>query len=140
MATEDETLASRRGAGTAQARVGARQLVTLTVNGNTTLKGQITIPANSWFRGITLDTPVAITGTPTHSNFRAGLTDGGQDFVADVDAKAAGHIACTVVAALDKANVTAGADTVIFYQLTTAGGTASAGPVEVFADYDPPVY
>lgn len=139
MATEDTTLATRRGAGT-PARAGARQLATFTVNGNTTAKVPITLPAGSWFRGITLDTPTAISGTPTSCNFRAGTADTGQQVVADVDAKAQGHISTTIVAALDKVGGFLAADTVLFLQVTTAGGTSSAGTIYAFVDYDPPVY
>lgn len=137
MATEDQYLATRRGAGNVS-RVGCRQHQTLTVAGNTTVKGQVTIPAGSHLRGISVNNATAITGTPTHTYLRAGATDGGQDYVADVDVKAAGNVATTIVTSIDLIAAFAAADTTIFYQLTTSGGTSSAGPVNVFCDYDAP--
>lgn len=137
MATEDQYLASRRGVGS-ESRAKTAQHLTLTVNGNTTLKGQVTLPAGSHLRGIKVNTPTAITGTPTHTYLRAGATDGGQDYVADTDVKAAAtESAMSVVASIDQVNGFA-SDTVIFFQLTTSGGTSSAGPVNVFVDYDAP--
>ena len=139
MATSDQYLATRRAAGTSQARVGARQLMTFTVNGNTTVTSQVTLPAGSWFRGVTTDTPTAISGTPTTCNFRAGTAAAGQQVVADVDLKGQGHVTTTVVAALDKVGAFLAADTVIYGQVVTAGGTSSAGTIYAFVDYDPPV-
>lgn len=117
-------------------RFSTSQAAVLTVAGNTTVKGQITIPDGSWLRSVTLDTPVAITGTPTSCLFRAGTTDGGVDIVAAVDAKAQGHISTTIVAAFDKVLGLVGFTT-IFFQLITSGGTSSAGPVNVLCSYDP---
>ena len=139
MATEDATVNTRRGAGI-PARVRVSKLVTLTVAGNTTVKdGTVTVPAGSYFRAVTLDTPVAISGSPTHSYVRIGITDTGQEIVADVDVQAQGHVTATVVAALDKV---AGfvSDTPLFIQVATTGGTASAGAIRVLVDYDAPNY
>ena len=135
MATEDQYINAGHGAGSRQS---SQQLTALTVNGNTTVKGSIVLPAGSWFRGIQIETPVAITGTPTSTMLRAGYTDGGQDLVADVNAMAQGHIAATIAAALDKIGGFVNATT-IYYQLTTTGGTSSAGIVNVLADYAAPV-
>jgi hypothetical protein len=109
MATEDQYINAGHGAGSRQS---SQQLTALTVSGNSTVKGSIELPAGSWFRGIQLETPVAISGTPTSALLRAGFTDGGQDLVADVDTKGQGHIAATIVAALDKIGGFANATTI----------------------------
>jgi hypothetical protein len=119
--------------------VPSRQLLTFTVNGNTTVKAQAVLPAGAIFRGITLDTPAAVGGTPSSCNFRCGTADTGQQVTADVDAKAQGHISTTVVAALDKVGGFSAADTTLFAQVTTAGGTSSTGTIYAFVDYDAPV-
>lgn len=139
MATDDQRLASLRAAsaGTAYARV--TQVVTLTVAGNTTIKGSVNLPAGAILRGFDTFTPVAITGSPTHTYIRAGLTDGGQDYVADTDVKAAGKVILTIVTSIDPVAGFA-APTTVFYQLTTSGGTSSAGPVEILVDYNVPAY
>lgn len=140
MATEDVYLATRRGAGSVS-RAKAVQHLTLTVNGNTTVKGSITIPADSHLRSIKTNTPTAITGSPTHTYLRAGATDGGQDYVADTDVKgAATENAMSIVSSIDQVSGFTASDTTIFFQLTTSGGTSSAGPVNVMVDYDAPRY
>lgn len=139
MATDDQRLQSLRTASTGQARSLVAQAVTLTVAGNTTVKGNIVLPAGSWLDSLLIETPVAISGSPTHSYVRAGSTDGGQDIVADVDAQAQGHIAATIVAALDRLDAAASQYTV-FYQLTTTGGTSSAGDVDLIFKYFAPVF
>lgn len=119
--------------------VASRQLITLVVSGNSTVKAQAILPTGSIFRGITWDTPVAITGTPTTCNVRVGTADAGQQVVADVDLKAQGHSSSTIVAALDKVGGFSTADTTLFLQVVTAGGTSSAGTIYGFVDYDAPV-
>jgi hypothetical protein len=136
MATDDQFLQAGHGA---FSRSGTRQKFSFTVAGNTTLKdSSIVLPAGSWFRGIILDTPAAISGTPSSVNFRAGLSDNGQEVVADIDAKGQGHIATTIVASLDKVGNFLAADTVLYLQLATAGGATPAGTVHAIVDYDPP--
>jgi hypothetical protein len=140
LATEDKFINSKRGAGIA-ASVVCSKAITITVSGNSTVKdSSIVLPAGSVFHSITLDTPTAITGTPTTCNFRCGTADAGQTIVADVDAKAAGKIAATIVAALDTIAAFAAADTTLFCQVVTSGGTASAGPINVRVNYAAPVY
>lgn len=140
MSTEAKYQLTRQGAGI-QAMNVVSKVVVFTVNGNSTLSdSSIVLPAGSVFHSISLDTPTAITGTPTTCNFRAGTASTGQQIVADVDAKAAGHIAATVVAALDNVAAFAAADTTIFLQLVTAGGTASAGPINVRVNYAAPAF
>jgi hypothetical protein len=119
--------------------VPSRQLLTFTVNGNTTVKAQAVLPIGAIIRAIAVETPAAVGGTPSSCNFRCGTADTGQQVVADVDAKAAGHIAATIVAALDKVGTAAAADTTLFAQLTTAGGTSSTGTVYAIVDYDSPL-
>jgi hypothetical protein len=136
MATDDHFIQAGHGAGS---RSGARRLVSFTVNGNTTLKDAgVVLPAGSWFRGLTLDTPAAISGSPSSVNFRAGTADDGQQIVADVDAKGQGHINATIVAGLDKVGGFLNADTILYLQLTTAGGSSSVGTVHAIIDYDAP--
>lgn len=121
-------------------RLPSRQKVTLTVAGDTTVKDStVVIPAGSWLRGITIETETAISGAPTHANVQVGLTDGGTEVVAAVDAQALGHIATTIVAALNKITSFAAADTTLFIECITTGGTAPAGPIQVLVDYDAPV-
>lgn len=140
MATEDATLNTKRGAGI-PARVRVSKLISLTVNGNTTVKdSSVVVPAGSYYRAHTIDTPTAISGTPTTCNVRIGTADAGQQILADVDAKAQGHITGTVVAALDKVGGFASADTTLFAQVVTSGGTSSAGKIYILVDYDAPNY
>lgn len=140
MSTEAKYQLTRQGAGIAAMNVVSKA-VTLTVNGNTTLSdSSVVLPAGSVFHSISLDTPTAITGTPTSCLFRAGTAAAGQQIVADVDAKAAGHIATTIVAALDNVAGFSAADTTIFLQLVTSGGTSSAGPINVRVNYAAPAF
>lgn len=140
MPTQDQMDSALRSAysGVA-AKVRVTQKATFTVNGATTVLGTAVLPAGSDFRAITLDTPTAISGAPTSCLFRAGTALHGQQVVADVDAKAQGHIAATIVAALDKGNVAALATTTIFMEVTTVGG-GTAGPIVAYVEYDAPIF
>lgn len=140
MASEDQYNASKRAALQGQARPAVTQLVTFTVAGTGTLSSSVVLPAGSIFRSLTLDTPVAISGTPTTCNFRAGTAAAGQQIVADVDAKGQGHIAATIVAGLDKVGGFSAADTTVFMQVVTTGGTAPAGAIYALVSYDAPIY
>lgn len=136
MASEDAFLNSqKRGIGS---RLLSRAYASTTVNGNTTVKASITIPDGSWLEAISIETPVAISGTPTSCLVRVGTTDGGVDIVAAVDAKAQGHIAATIVAAFDKVGGLVGFTT-LFIQCITSGGTSSAGAINIGASYGAPV-
>lgn len=140
MPTDDQMFSKLRSADDGKpAMVRVTQRVTLTVAGNTTVKDNVTLPAGSSFRGITLDTPIAISGSPSSCNVRAGTSDTGQQVVADVDAKDQGHISTTIVAALNKVGGFT-SNTVLYLQVTTAGGTSSAGTIYAFVDYDAPVF
>jgi hypothetical protein len=143
MATEDQSTQARRSngvTGSATARTRCTRAIDLTVAGNNTVKDStITLPAGSLFRAVTLDTPTAISGSPSSCNVRVGTTDTGQEVVADVDAKAQGHITGTIVAGLDKVGGFTSA-TQLFAQVTTSGGTGSAGTIRLLVDYDAPVF
>lgn len=77
-----------------------------------------------------LDTPTAIPGTPTNVNVRIGSAANGQQYVADVDAKAAGVIPATLTAAARRPT---GA-TVATHHVTVAssGGTAGLQDGDIF--------
>lgn len=140
MATQDQMDSALRSAYSGKAaKTRVTQKVILTVAGATTVSDTVVMPAGSDFRGITLDTPTAISGGPTSCLFRAGTAAAGQQVVADVDAKGQGHIACTIVAALDKGNVAALTTTTIFLAVTTVGG-GTAGPIQVYVEYDAPIF
>lgn len=112
------------------------QLSTLVVNGNTTVKGPLTVPPGSWLEAIAIETPVAITGTPTSCLVSVGTTDGGVDIVAAVDCKAQAHVASTIVAAFDKYRGLATLNQ-LFIQVVTSGGTSSAGNIDVRVAFAP---
>ena len=135
MATEQQYLNSLRGVGS---RAVAVQNVALTVAGNTTVAGTYTVPPGIWLESVTIETPTAISGTPTSCLVRVGSTLHGQEIVADVDAKSQGHIASTIVAAFDKIAALAAAST-IFIEVTTSGGTSSAGTINTLVRYAAPV-
>ena len=132
MATEQQYILGGNGA-----RPGATQISTLVVNGNTTVKGQIVVPANSWLKAIAVETPVAITGAPTSCNVNIGTTDGGTDVMAATAAGAQGHVAGTIAAGFDKV-LGLTSLTTLFVQAVTAGGTSPAGTINVLVSYDPP--
>ena len=133
MATEDSYIQSGHGVGS---RSSARQLSVLTVNGANTVKGPITVPAGSWLNAIAIETPSAITGTPTNCNVTVGTTDGGSDIVAAVDCKGQGHVAATIATAFDKVGGLATLNT-LFIQVASTG-TAPAGTINVLVSYDAP--
>jgi hypothetical protein len=136
MASEDQFLnIAHRGAGS---RLGSRQLLPLTVNGNGTVSGIMTLPAGCWLHSVAIETPSAISGTPTSALVRVGISLAGQEIVADVDAKAQGHIAATIVAGFD-AVAGLGNVTSLFLQAVTSGGTAPAGTINILVGYDAPV-
>lgn len=136
MATENKFINDQlRGVGS---RIASNQVLTLTVAGNTTVSGTLLIPDGSWIDAVTLETPTAISGTPTTCNVSIGTAAAGAQIVAAVDAKAQGHIATTIVAGLDKIAGFVGLNTV-YAQVVTAGGTSSAGNIYVRVSYSAPV-
>lgn len=138
MSTELKFIGGKLGAGTAPKLLCSKE-VTFTVSGNSTLSDSTFImPAGSTLHSITLETPTAISGTPTSCNVRFGSAAAGQQIVADVDAKAQGHIAATIVAGFDKVGAASAADYTIYGQCVTAGGTASAGTITAIINYAAP--
>ena len=136
MATENSFLNNAlRGQGS---RAESKQLLALTVNGNTTVTGTFTIPDSSWIDAVSIETPTAVSGTPTSCLVRLGTALHGQQIVADVDGKSQGHIAATIVAGFDKVAGMVGATT-IYVEVTTSGGTSSAGTINVLVRYAAPV-
>ena len=132
MATEQQYIV-----GGNAARTGATQISTLVVNGNTTVKGPIVVPANSWLKAIAVETPVTISGSPASCNVTIGTTDGGTDIMAATAAGSQGHVAGTIAATFDKVLGLASLTT-LYIQVTTAGGTSPAGTINVLVSYDPP--
>jgi|GEM_PF-4374194 len=135
MATENSFLNNaRRGIGS---RLNSTQLIALTVNGDGTVTGSAPVPAGSWLKSVAIETPVAISGSPTSANVSVGSTSGGSDIVAAINAASQGHIAATIPAAFDKVNGLAAIGTV-FAQVVTAGGTSPAGTINVLVDFAAP--
>lgn len=85
---------------------------------------------------ITTATEVAIPGTPTNTNLRLGSGANGQQYVADVDVKAAGGLNLTLVAA---ARLAAAGNTTWHYTVASSGGTAADqdGTVNLYVTYRP---
>lgn len=138
MSTELKYIAGKLGAGTAPKLLVSKE-VTFTVSGNSTLSdSSFVMPAGSTLHSITLETPTAISGTPTSCLVRFGTAAAGQQVVADVDAKAQGHITATIVAAFDKVGTALAADTTLYGQCVTSGGTASAGTITAIINYAAP--
>lgn len=133
MATEDQYLQAGHGIGSRSVTSNA---VTLTVAGATTVAGTIVVPDGAWLDAVKIDTPVVIAGSPTSCLVRVGTTLHGQQIVADVDAKAAGKITATLVAAFDTLAGLVGNPT-LFIEVTTIG-SSGAGPIGVRATYSPP--
>lgn len=134
MATAAQTAAGRVG-GVVGARPVYSQMLPLVMVAGATVSGSIAVPEGSQLHSIKLETPTAISGAPTNINVRVGSAAAGQQVVADVDAKAQGHIAATIVAAFD---AMAGVVT-YFFQAAATGGTAPAGTINAILTYSPPV-
>lgn len=130
MATVIQKERNRAGAG-ASTRALASQNVAVTMAAGATASGSITVPEGSWLHGIRAETATAFSGTPTNINLRVGTAAAGQQVVADVDVKAQGHVAATIVAAFDSVT---GATT-YYYQIAATGGTNPAGTVNVRFEY-----
>ena len=133
MATEDSYIQAGHGTGS---RDSTRALSVLTVNGVNTVKGPIVVPPGSWLNAIAIETPSAISGTPTNCNVTVGTTDGGTDIVAAVDCKSQGHVAATIANGFDKVLGLVTTNT-LFIQVASTG-TSPAGTINVLVSYDPP--
>jgi hypothetical protein len=134
MATEAKFINELKGV---NSRLVSRVNSALVVAGNTTVKGPITVPPGSYLTNVDIETPTAITGTPTSCLVSVGTTDGGVDIVAAVDCKTQAHVAATIVAAFDKILGLATLNT-LYIQVVTTGGTASAGTINVNVQYAAP--
>ena len=135
MSTSAQIYAQREG-GAPAARTGFTQLVSLTMTAGATVSAMVSLPAGAWLDAIRLETPAAFSGSPTNINVRCGSAAAGQQVVVDVDAKAQGHIAATIVAGLDAVN---GVPTTLYFQAAAVGGSSPAGTVNVLVHYRPPV-
>jgi hypothetical protein len=139
MATIDQTEFSRFGAGDrANVLLRVDKRVDLTMVAGAQVNLQINLPPNAQRITVALETPTAFSGTPTNINCRVGLTNGGQEIVADTDVKAQGHIAGTIAAALNQTNLAATGVTPVYLQLAAVGGTNPAGTCSVYVGYAVP--
>lgn len=84
--------------------------------------GTFTLPTGAVVLAITSETPVVIPGTPTNTNLRLGSAANGEQYVADVDVKAAGGLSLTLVAA---ARLSASNPGAWHYTVASSGGTAA---------------
>lgn len=116
--------------GNAANPVTLQKNVSLTL-ANGAASAQIVMPPNTFVQHVWFDTPVAIPGTPTTTNIRLGSTANGQQYVADVDAKAQGLIAATILYPLRNNPGT------IFATVASTGGTAAlqVGTITVRISY-----
>jgi hypothetical protein len=124
---------------TSEATVGGdsitiqKKVVVTVVNG--AAAGTFTMPAGAFVDHYYIETPTAIPGTPTNTNVRLGSSANGQQYVADVDAKAQGVIvATTLYPGRNPA-------TTVHYTVASSGGTASAqdGTINLLVVYAVPV-
>lgn len=90
-----------------------------------------TLPAGIKVLGIFAETPVAIPGTPTTTNLRIGSAANGAQYVADVDLKAQGFVALTLL------YPTRNPATTVHVTVASTGGTAAAqdGLISLFVQY-----
>lgn len=133
MATIAQKARVKAGAGEIS-RGHALKSLALTMTAGATASGSISVPEGSILGAIRAETATAFSGTPTNINLRAGSAAAGQQVVADVDVKAQGHIAATIVASFDAVT---GLPT-YYFQIAAVGGTNPAGTVTVLLTYYPP--
>lgn len=112
----------------------AQDKVTVTVV-NGAAAGTFTMPTGAFVDHYYIETPVAIPGTPTNTNIRLGSSANGQQYVADVDAKAQGVINATIVYAGRNPATT------VHYTVASSGGTAGDqdGTIYIHVVYSVPV-
>lgn len=110
-----------------------KKVVVTVVNG--AAAGTFTMPTGTFVDHFYIETPTAIPGTPTNTNFRLGSAANGEQYVADVDAKAQGVINATIVYAGRNPATT------VHYTVASSGGTASAqdGTINLIVVYAVPV-
>lgn len=120
---------------TAGLNMGAKRVV-ITTTGTTT-DFTTDLPVGATLNTILFFNPTAATGTPTNANVSVGKTQGGAEFVAAVDLKAAGKTALTFASTniADAINMpaTAGLNGVggtsmsrVYIRVAFVGGTAPA--------------
>lgn len=85
--------------------------------------GTFTLPLGAVVQSVERDTPVTIPGSPTNVNVRLGSAANGEQYVADVDLKAQGYSALTVVYAMRGAALSAPAT--VHFTVASSGGTAA---------------
>lgn len=96
--------------------------------------GTYTLPEGAVVTNMWCETPTAIPGTPTNTNLRVGSGANGQQYVADVDVKAQGFTALTVVYAGRNPATTS------HYTVASSGGTAASqdGTLYLHVEYAVP--
>lgn len=99
--------------------------------------GTFALPAGAKVTSIECDTGAsAVAGTPTNVNLRLGSAANGQQYVSDVDIKAAGGLNLTLVAA---ARSEFAAASTWHYTVASSGGTAADqdATVQLYVQYRP---
>lgn len=111
----------------------ALKTVTVTVTDGAAA-GTYTLPEGAVVTNMWCETATAIPGTPTSSNLRVGSAANGQQYVADVDVKAQGFTALTVVYAGRNPATTS------HYTVASSGGTAASqdGTLYLHVEYAVP--
>jgi hypothetical protein len=100
-------------------KVSAIQTVTINVVDGAA-SGTFTLPSGAKSINAWAETATAIPGTPTNTNLRLGSAANGQQYVADVDVKAQGFVALTLLYAFRNPS---GA---IHFTVASSGGTAAS--------------
>ena len=97
--------------------------------------GTFVIPTGAVVQHVNRDTPADIPGSPTNVNLRLGSAASGQQYVADIDLKAQGYSALTVLYAAR--NVAASAPATFHFTVASSGGTAGDqdGSIILYVEY-----
>jgi hypothetical protein len=133
MATLTQKVEARRGG---QPRTS--ELITLTMAAGAVVDQPIAIPQGSAALSFRWMTPAAFTGSPTNIWLTVGKTSGGQDYVANTDAKAAAGLSAPTQATGAVADLVAWPAQSAHATLTANGGTNAAGTVYLLVEYTPP--
>lgn len=110
-----------------------RKVVVTVVDG--AAAGTFTLPRGAVVTSAFADTPVAIPGTPTNTNLRLGSAANGAQYVADVDVKAQGFVALTLLYPIR--NAAASDDATVHFTVASTGGTAASqdGAINLYVSY-----
>lgn len=108
--------------------------ITLTMVAGATASDVMDLPLGSRLHGIRAVNTTAFTGSPTNINARVGSAAAGQQFVADVDLKAAASTALTVVGSAAVLSLA----TSLYFQIAASGGTNPAGAITFMVTYTIP--